>query len=96
MLAFLQIPTVDDLINDRIPGKLGWTSSKMKIYSHLGYSFRQRPKWFGIENYKHLWDQVEYNASVATCKFNPRLYQVDALELRYNLLNGKKTLCHIA
>lgn len=96
MLAFLQIPTVNELINNRIPGKLGWTSSKMKIYGHLGYDFRQRPKWFGIENYKHLWDLVEYNASAKTCEFTPRLYQVDALVLRHNLLNGKKTLCHIA
>jgi hypothetical protein len=96
MLAFLQIPIVDDLINDRIPGKLGWTSSKMQIYSTLGYEFRQRPKWFGVENLKHLWDLVEYNASLKTCAFNPRIYEVDALTLRYNLLNGKKTVCHIA
>lgn len=96
MLAFLQIPLVDHLINDRIPGKLGWTSSKMKIYSTLGYEFRRRPKWYGIENYIHLWDLVRYSASQKVCEFSPRLYEIDALTLRNNLINGKETLCHIA
>jgi len=96
MLAFLQIPTVDNLINNRIPGKLGWTSSKMQIYSTLGYGFRHRPKWFGIENYIHLWNLVEYNASLKVCAFNPRVYKVNALDLRYNLINGIETQCHIA
>jgi len=96
MLAFLQLPIVHELIHDRIPGKLGWTSSKMEIYGHLGYKFRRRPKWFGIENYKHLWDLVDYNASIKICEFTPRIYCADALSLKDNLFNGRKTLCHIA
>lgn len=96
MLAFLQIPTVDNLINDRLLYKLGWLSSKMEIYGYLGYEFRRRPKWFGIENYTHLWDIVDYNSSMKACEFNPRPYETNALRLRDNLLNGKRTICHIA
>lgn len=96
MLAFLQIPTVDDLINDRIPGKLGWTSSKMQIYSNLGYEFRKRPKWNGVENYMHLWDAVKYNINSTGLQFTPRGYTVNAIELKQNLINGIETICHIA
>jgi hypothetical protein len=96
MLAFLQISTVDDLINDRIPGKLGWTSSKMQIYSNLGYEFRKRPKWNGVENYMHLWDAVNYNINSTGLQFTPRGYTVNAIELKQNLINGIETICHTA
>jgi hypothetical protein len=97
ILSFLQIPTVDDLVNDRIYGKLGWTSSKMKIYSHLGYNFRKRPKWHGVENYMHLWDYVRYNISnKANLNFNERNYTMPVDQLRENLINGVETVCNIA
>lgn len=97
ILSFLQIPTVDDLVNDRIPGKLGWTSSKMKIYSHLGYNFRKRPKWHGVENYMHLWDYVKYNISAkASLDFTERSYVMPITTLRENLINGVETVCNIA
>ena len=96
ILAFLNNETVVDLINDRIPGKLGWTSSKMKIYSSLGYEFRKRPKWHGVENYIHLWDAVRYNMSAKGLVFNERYYLVPAKVLRTNLINGVETLCKVA
>lgn len=97
ILAFLQLPTVDDLVNDRIPGKLGWTSSKMKIYSHLGYNFRKRPKWHGVENYMHLWDYVRYNVyEKSNLKFNERNYVMPIDQLTQNLINGVETVCNIA
>lgn len=96
ILAFLNNETVDDLINDRIPGKLGWTSSKMKIYSSLGYEFRKRPKWHGVENYIHLWDAVRYNVSSKGLAFNERYYLVPAKTLKQNLINGVETLCKVA
>ena len=96
MLAFLNIPVVDDLISNRIPGKLGWTSSKMKIYSTLGYQFRQRPKWHGVENYLHLWDIVQYNISMKGLDYNNRYYTVPALQLKDNLINGVETICKVA
>lgn len=97
MLAFLQLPTVDDLVNNRIPGKLGWTSSKMQIYSHLGYDFRRRQKWHGVENYLQLWDYVQSKvATRANLQFTPRTYKVPVDVLRQNLINGIETICQIA
>lgn len=96
MLAFLQNETVANLVRDRIPGKLGWTSSKMKIYSSLGYQFRPRPKWHGMENYYHLWDAVGYNISAKGLPFEARYYKVPALELEKNLMNGIETICQAA
>ena len=97
ILAFLQLPTIDDLINDRIPGKLGWTSSKMKIYSHLGYNFRKRPKWHGVENYMHLWDYVRYNVyEKSNLNFDERSYVMPIDQLKQNLINGVETVCNIA
>jgi hypothetical protein len=96
ILAFLNNEVVNDLINDRIPGKLGWTSSKMKIYSSLGYEFRKRPKWHGVENYIHLWDAVRYNVSSKGLVFNERYYLVPARQLKQNLINGVETLCKVA
>lgn len=94
MLAFLTLPTVDDLINDRIFGKLGWTSSKMKIYAHTGFEFRPRPKYTGVENYMHLWNQVGYNIK-KHLPHSPRSFTIPAIELRNNLKAGKESSCHI-
>lgn len=97
ILSFLELPTVDDLVNDRIPGKLGWTSSKMKIYSHLGYNFRKRPKWHGVENYMHLWDYVRYNVyEKSNLNFDERNYVMPIDQLKQNLINGVETVCNIA
>jgi len=95
MLAFLDLPTVDDLINDRIFGKLGWTSSKLKIYAHTGFEFKPRVKFTGVENYLHLWNQVQYNIHKHLGEMLPRGYGINALELRDNLRAGKESLCHI-
>jgi hypothetical protein len=96
ILAFLNISTVDDLVNDRIPGKLAWTSSKVQIYSTLGYEFRKRPKWHGVENYMHLWDAVKYNISSKGLSFNEREYAISVRQLKENLTNGIETICQVA
>jgi hypothetical protein len=94
MLAFLTLPTVDDLINDRVFGKLGWTSSKMKIYAHTGFEFRPRPKYTGVENYMHLWYQVGYNIK-NHLPYSSRSFTIPAIKLRNNLKAGKESSCHI-
>jgi hypothetical protein len=96
MLAFLKIPIVQDLINDRIPGKLGWNSSKNKIYQDLGYVFERRPKYGGIENYPNIWEAVKAGVSLHGLNFTPRDYRVNALTLEQNLFNNQETLCQIA
>jgi hypothetical protein len=96
ILAFLKEDTVANLIRGNIPYKLSWTSSKMKIYGSLGYNFRKRPKWHGVENYMHLWDMVNYNLGQTGLHYSPRHYAVPALELEHNLETGKQTLCQTA
>lgn len=96
MLAFLKIPTVQDLINDRIPGKLGWNSSKGLIYSDLGYQIRQRPKYGGIERYPNLWEVVKAEVVLRGLEFTPRDYRINATTLLENLINNQETLCQVA
>lgn len=48
---------VKDLINFRIPGKLGFVSSKHKIYQQTcPYKLTPRPKYFGLESMAGVWD----------------------------------------
>ena len=64
MLAFLETPTVQDLVNDRIFGKLSWTSSKHRIYTELtGFNMRVRPKRHGMERMLNIWEFVETETS---------------------------------
>jgi hypothetical protein len=50
-------PTVVDLVNNRIPGKLSFASSKHRIYQQdCSYTLKQRPKYFGLESMTGLWD----------------------------------------
>jgi hypothetical protein len=49
--------TVVDLVNNKIPGKLSFTSSKHRIYQQdCPYTLKQRPKYFGLESMTGLWD----------------------------------------
>lgn len=96
ILAFLNNTTVNELIHDKIPFKMGWTSSKMKIYNELGYPFRRRPKWHGVENYMHLWDMVLYHIKGTGLAYSPRKYALDVFTLKNNLENGKESICPVA
>lgn len=96
MLAFLRLPTVAQLIRDQIPYKWSWTSSKMRIYGEAGYRFRARPKYHGMENYRHIWDYVQDNLPASLESYQPRVYYVDALTLEKNLENMETTICHTA
>jgi hypothetical protein len=96
MLAFLEIPTVQDLINDNIPGKLGWNSSKNEIYANLGYKFHSRPKYGGIERYPNIWEVVKASVGLHGLNFTPRDYKINIRELEENLRCNKETLCQVA
>jgi hypothetical protein len=95
MLAFLQNPVVAELIRDGIPGKLGWNSSKNRIYSDLGYQFIPRPKFGGIERHPNIWEDVKSNIHLNGLEFYPREYVISALELEQNLINGIETTCTV-
>lgn len=60
IVRFLKSPTIQQLVNDQIPGKLGWTSSKHAVYSELtGFNMLNRPKRHGMERMMHIWYHVQ-------------------------------------
>lgn len=71
-LAFLRDPTVKDLINNKLPGKLSTRTSKHKIYSK-NYSFVPRPKFTG-------WEEIEKT----TLMQNDAFKIFDDLQLNHN------------
>jgi hypothetical protein len=55
--AWYNNETVKNLINFKIPGKLGFVSSKHKIYQEsCPYKLIPRPKFFGLESMAGVWD----------------------------------------
>jgi hypothetical protein len=55
--AWFRNSTVNDLVNNRIPGKLSFTTSKHRIYQQdCPYTLERRPKYFGLESMTGLWD----------------------------------------
>ena len=50
MLAFLEDPVIKDLANNRVPGKLGSETSKIKVYTKDNdFEIIPRPKYHGYE-----------------------------------------------
>jgi hypothetical protein len=50
MVSFLNDPRMQDLANNRLPGKLGSNSSKWMIYNrHSPFKLVERPKYHGME-----------------------------------------------
>lgn len=96
MCAFLDIPLVNMLINDKIPHKYGWTSSKFQIYSTLGYNITDRQKYHGVENYYNHWDEIAYNLHANGILYTPRVYSLPCTELLQNFKFEKETICAIA
>jgi hypothetical protein len=50
LLSFFSDPRIDDLANNRVPGKLGSNSSKFVIYNRDShFNLEERPKYHGYE-----------------------------------------------
>lgn len=96
ILAFLENRVVDRLINNLIPGKIGWTSSKNEIYAQTDHPFKTRAKRTGVEKLVHLWTEVEYQCTNLLFASEPRLYEFEVNELISNLKQGKVSTCKIA
>jgi len=96
ILHFLQSPTVDDLIHDRLPGKLGWTSSKHKIYTELtAFDMKKRDKRHGMEKMMHIWEYVQTKTSLILHD-DPAEFLFDSKLLLNNLQNNRSMTCNIA
>lgn len=63
ILSYIQDPFVQDLVNDRIQGKLSTESSKLKIYQQH-FSLLDRPKYTGFEHVQP--EDAEYRARLLT------------------------------
>jgi len=51
LFSFILDPRVTDLVNNRVPGKLGHQSSKFMIYNrHSKFNLVERPKYTGYEH----------------------------------------------
>ena len=96
MLAFLEGDVVNKLINDKIPGKLSWTSSKNEIYSTLTrFPFEPRPKRTGVEKMFHIWTEVEHQCANMLFATEPRVYEFPVKALLNNIKHRKVTTCNI-
>ena len=94
MLAFLEGYVVNRLITDRMPGKIGWTSSKNEIYGSLTrYPFDPRPKRTGVEKLFHIWTDVEHQCANLLFATEPRIYEFGAHDLIKNMKQGKVSVC---
>jgi hypothetical protein len=67
ILAYVQLPTVQDLVADRISGKLSSISSRHKIYAEGGFEkFARLPKTWGIERIYTEWQISQDNVDNIT------------------------------
>ncbi len=95
MLSFLNIPTVQKLCSNQIPGKISWNSSKNLIYAEGGF-----PKFMG---YKKTWgvEKISGLFSKATAKISkefmwePRDCYIEYNNLKNILTNGGGTCQYI-
>jgi len=94
ILAFIQSPTVQNLINDKIPGKLGWNSSKHKIYTELtDFDLIPRNKRHGMERLMHIWWYVlEHTARIL--HNSPVDFKFEATSIIPQLSTGKGLICN--
>lgn len=93
MLSFFGSKTVQDLIHDRIFGKLTWSSSKNAIYRELtGWNMALRPKRHGMEKMMDIWYHVQ-NQSSLLIPGPPVEFTFDAFDLIKALRSGKALTC---
>lgn len=94
-LDFFGSPTVESLVNNQVPGKLSWTSSKHKIYQELtNWELQPRPKRHGMEQMMDIWYQIQNQTSLLL-PGPPVDFVFEVGELRSALTDGRMTTCSI-
>lgn len=79
--AFLTCNTVQNLIQNKIYGKLTWTSSKHIVYTELtNFNLKPRKKFLHTEKILNIWDYVE-NKSEILLNNTPVIFEFDAMSL---------------
>jgi len=95
MLSFLNIPTVQKLCSNQIPGKISWNSSKNLIYAEGGFpKFIGYKKTWGVEKISGLFGKA--TAKIAKeFKWETRDFYVEYNNLKNMLTNGGGTCQYI-
>lgn len=95
MLSFLNIPTVEKLCTNKIPGKISWNSSKNLIYAEGGFpKFIGLKKTWGIEKITGLFDKCNRHIT-KEFSWEPRECYIEYDRLREILTNGGTTCQYI-
>lgn len=94
-IAFIESPTIKKLINNEIPGKLGWSSSKNEVYDELtSWNMNRRPKRHGMERLMNIWTYVE-NHTDSEIWDSHRIFRHSVIRLQQELLAGRSSICNI-
>lgn len=93
-LAFLSSPTINQLINNKIYGKLSWESSKNEIYAELTpWTMSKRIKRHGMERMMNIWTYVK-NYVDNEIYNNHKIFQFNINDLQKNMISGHNTICN--
>jgi len=94
MAGFFDSPTLKRLINNEIPGKLGWSSSKNEIYGELtGFRMSKRHKRHGMERMMHVWDHVQEETAMILHD-SPVTFSFEATGLLNQLVSKGSITCN--
>ena len=94
IVGFFESPTLQRLINNQIPGKLGWSSSKNEIYSELtGFNMLNRPKRHGREKMMHVWDHIQEETALLLHD-SPVTFSFESRNLRKQLISRRLITCN--
>lgn len=94
IVAFMSSRRIKSLINNQIPGKLSWNSSKNEVYFELTkWNMVRRHKRHGMERMMHIWENVE-NAACLLLPGSPRTFGYAAIPLQSNLRNMDEMTCN--
>ncbi len=89
---FIESSTIVDLVSNKLPGKIGWSSLKHAVYSELtGWEIDPRPKMHGMEKMMEVWYEVE-NQSILELGYTPVSFEVPFANLQASI-GGKIVSC---
>ena len=94
IIAFMSSRRIKSLINNDVPGKLSWNSSKNEVYFELTrLNMAKRHKRHGMERMMHIWEYVE-NATCLLMPGSPRTFEYSAIPLQANLRTMEEMTCN--
>lgn len=81
MFSFVDLPMIDEICTDKIPGKLSYNSTKNKIYSSGGFpEVANLRKTFGIEKFEPVFEDANTSIkhfNIQNTGFKPAVFAVE-------------------